>query len=83
MFAGIKRFCREIDQPNSIFFDRLELPRFDTHSNVITVEVPPLRERREDIPLFIGQFLNTWTERSGKVVEGVSESVLADLLQYE
>ena len=33
MFAGIKRFCREIDQPNSIFFDRLELPRFDTHSN--------------------------------------------------
>jgi len=37
MFAGIKRFCREIDQSNSIFVENLELPRFDTHSNILII----------------------------------------------
>lgn len=51
--------------------------------NVITVEVPPLRERKEDIPLFIGQFLKSWAAKSSNVVQDVSNSVLAVLLEYE
>ncbi len=48
--------------------------------NIFKIEVPPLRERREDIPLLIREFLNRY-ERDGKKVK-VSREVLRFFLDY-
>jgi two-component system response regulator HydG len=51
--------------------------------NVITMNMPPLRERREDIPLLISHFLKIYQERNNKVVDGISEDVLDILTNYQ
>jgi transcriptional regulator with PAS, ATPase and Fis domain len=51
--------------------------------NVIELKLPPLRERREDIPLLVEAFLNKCGEARGKSVKGVSESALAMLIDYD
>jgi DNA-binding NtrC family response regulator len=50
--------------------------------NVIELKLPPLRERREDIPLLVDAFLKKCSEGSGKAVTGVSEAALAMLIDY-
>jgi DNA-binding NtrC family response regulator len=50
--------------------------------NVIEIRMPPLRERREDIPLLVDAFLRKCAEASKKAVKGLSESALALLLDY-
>lgn len=42
---------------------------------VVTIKLPPLRERREDIPLLAAHFLKEFTARHGKQVKGVSDDV--------
>ena len=44
---------------------------------VIRIQLPPLRERLEDIPLLVDHFLKKYAEASGKEIRGVSEEVLA------
>jgi len=43
--------------------------------NVITIEIPPLRERLEDIPLLAGYFLNKYDELNNKNITGFSSDV--------
>ncbi len=50
--------------------------------NVIELKLPPLRERREDIPLLVDAFLKKCGEARGKAMKGVSESALAMLMDY-
>lgn len=50
--------------------------------NVIELKLPPLRERREDIPLLVDAFLKKCAVSRGKDVKGVSESALAMLMDY-
>jgi DNA-binding NtrC family response regulator len=50
--------------------------------NVIELKLPPLRERREDIPLLVDAFLKKCGASRGKEVKGVSESALAMLMDY-
>ena len=45
--------------------------------------IPPLRERREDIPALANHFLKKYTERSGKTINALSTAVLRILLQYD
>ncbi len=50
--------------------------------NVIPTHLPPLRERREDIPLLVAHFLQKFGKELGKEVRGVSPEALALLEQY-
>ncbi|MCU0723186.1 MAG: sigma-54 dependent transcriptional regulator, partial [Planctomycetes bacterium] len=49
---------------------------------VLTIHVPPLRQRPEDIPLLITRFLRIHCERSGTPVPTVPESALSEMLRY-
>ena len=51
--------------------------------NVVQLTLPPLRERREDIPLLINHFLERFNRLSGKEIEGVSQKVLSVLMAYD
>lgn len=51
--------------------------------NVITIEIPPLRERIDDIPVFIDRFIKFFAERNAKVVDEMEESVMNQLLTYD
>lgn len=50
--------------------------------NVITIEIPPLRERVEDIPLLAGYFLNKYSELNTKNILGFSPEVHQVLSNY-
>jgi two-component system, NtrC family, response regulator GlrR len=49
--------------------------------NVVTLEIPPLSDRREDIPLLASHFLNQLAEKSGKRIKGVSPEALDVLVR--
>jgi DNA-binding NtrC family response regulator len=50
--------------------------------NVIEIRIPPLRERREDVPLLARHFLERLTHELGKEVESFSEEALRLLMDY-
>jgi len=51
--------------------------------NVIPIEVPPLRERREDVPLLMRHFLDTLNAEKGRGVTGFEEQALERLLAHD
>ena len=50
--------------------------------NVIDIQLPPLRERKEDIPLLIQHFITKFSNEFKKNISGVSKDVLKLLLNY-
>jgi DNA-binding NtrC family response regulator len=50
--------------------------------NVFAIELPPLRDRREDIPLLVQAFLNEFNARNSKAVKAVSQDTMRILEQY-
>jgi Nif-specific regulatory protein len=50
--------------------------------NVIPVELPPLRQRREDVPLLVSHFLTASATRQGKAVAGISQPALQRLVDF-
>lgn len=51
--------------------------------NVIGINIPPLKERKEDIPELIDYFLNLYNVQLGKQIKGVDNKVLASFNEYE
>jgi two-component system, NtrC family, response regulator HydG len=51
--------------------------------NVITIEVPPLRECREDIPLLVNEFVRQFAADNDKPISGINSRALDVLIEYE
>ncbi|MGE5242809.1 MAG: sigma-54-dependent transcriptional regulator [Betaproteobacteria bacterium] len=51
--------------------------------NVIPIAIPPLRERREDIPALVEHFVRKHAQRIGRRVERIEDAALAALQQYD
>jgi transcriptional regulator with GAF, ATPase, and Fis domain len=51
--------------------------------NVITIQVPPLRERREEIPALVDFFLAEANQRLGRTIKRASSDALAALMAYD
>jgi len=51
--------------------------------NVVRIEMPPLRKRKEDIPLLVDHFVTRWNRIQGKSISGVSPDVLSFLMAHD
>jgi DNA-binding NtrC family response regulator len=51
--------------------------------NVISIEIPPLRQRKEDIPILVQHFIRKFNIELGKNVQKMSEDALLALMKYD
>jgi len=51
--------------------------------NVVKLAIPPLRDRKEDIPLLIDHFIDRFNHLHNKNISGVTDQVLATLLEHD
>jgi len=51
--------------------------------NVVTIQIPPLRDRREDIPLLLDHFLRKFAEKNRREVTGLTAAARDALLKYD
>jgi len=51
--------------------------------NVVTLNIPPLRERREDIPLLTDFFLKQYAEKNRRLIKGFTPKAIDILMRYD
>ncbi len=51
--------------------------------NVISFAMPPLRERKEDIPLLVEHFLHRFSQETNRPVDGISRETLDEMMLYD
>jgi len=51
--------------------------------NVVEIHVPPLRERKDDIPLLTASFIKEFSQENGKKIDGIHEKARSRLYAYE
>lgn len=51
--------------------------------NVISVDIPPLRERKEDIKPLVDFFIDRYSKRSNKSIKGISREAVNSLMRYD
>ncbi|MEE9418722.1 MAG: sigma-54 dependent transcriptional regulator [Desulfatiglandaceae bacterium] len=83
----IKVDVRIIAATNKHLLQEIEAGRFREdlyyRLNVVTLNVPPLRERREDIPLLAQHFLELFCEQNRKQIKGFTPQAMDRLLKYD
>jgi formate hydrogenlyase transcriptional activator len=50
--------------------------------NVFPIEIPPLRDRKEDIPMLVDYFIHRYARKAGKKIRGVNKKTLERLQSY-
>ncbi len=58
-------------------------PDFYYRINVININLPPLRERKEDIPLLVNHFIDKFNKMYGGKIEDISPEALKALMNYD
>jgi two-component system response regulator HydG len=83
----IKVDVRVIAATNKDLLQEIEGERFRDdlyyRLNVVTLHIPPLRERREDIPLLTQHFLKAFSEKNRKQIKGFTPQAMDRLLKYD
>ncbi len=51
--------------------------------NVVTIWIPPLRRRKEDIPPLVDHFIKKYSERHGRPIVGVTREAMDRLMKYD
>ena len=51
--------------------------------NIVNIELPPLRERKEDIPLLVAYFIKKLSLKTGKQIKNVSDDVIRMFMSYD
>ncbi len=78
--------CRVIAASNIDFIQAMEAGRFREdlyyRLNVVSIDLPPLRERAQDIPLLARHFLTEKSRRHNKPVREISPKAMDELRQY-
>lgn len=82
----VKADVRIIAASNQLLRDLVAQGRFRDdlfyRLNVVTLELPPLRERRDDIPLLVERFISQFNAAKGKQIAGISPAALRVLTEY-
>lgn len=50
--------------------------------NILPIHLPPLRDRKEDIPLLVQHFIKIFSEKTRKLISGISDSQMKKLMDY-
>ena len=82
----IKVDVRVIAATNTDLEDMIKATKFREdlfyRLNVIKIELPPLRDRKEDIPLLVKHFIDSYSHENKKEIQGVDDDVLEILDRY-
>ncbi|MCC6313131.1 MAG: sigma-54-dependent Fis family transcriptional regulator [Thermomicrobiales bacterium] len=85
--VAVKIDTRVISATNKILPQEIEASRFreDLYDrlNVIDIYLPPLRDRRDDVPLLVEHFLDKHRGRAGAGPSRISQSALRELMEYD
>jgi two-component system, NtrC family, response regulator AtoC len=76
IFAATNRNLNELVQSHQFRLDLFY------RLNVVTIEMPPLRKRKEDIPLLVQHYLKQYGEKYHCAVKGISPKTMNVLLDY-
>ncbi len=83
----IKMRCRVISATNRNLEKMVEEGKFREdlfyRINVVHLRIPPLRERKEDIPLLVNQFLKKYSKENNKEVTEIDPAVIEIFLDYD
>jgi transcriptional regulator with PAS, ATPase and Fis domain len=83
----LKANVRIITATNKVLSDQIQRGRFREdlfyRINVVQIDVPPLRQRREDIPLLIKHFLEKLNLKRDKTIGGLSPAAERILLEHD